>query len=198
MLSFPVGCSHELEKQVPHNEHVSQTVPINAVPVQNSLDETEVLAIMTGLIEKANHANYIASVICETDITMSEISGNTGNRMLRPYIEAENITDLEEYFYSVFETETAQKYLYPITNGITVNERTLPLYYDSENGLTLEYRALADPLFLGEWRTDSLDIISIEENTICASAEYSLCIHPTMCIPECYMQYMMKQVNPGN
>ena len=159
------------ETQVHSNQEVDDVEPI-------SVAESEAVIIMTELIEKANHANYISAGICEGNVNTIDLAGNTGTGTLENITGAESVEALEKYFYSVFETETAQKYLYPITTGITIDERTLPLYYDGERGLTLENRALADPLFLGEWKTDNIEIISSEQNVICASVPYTFVFAP--------------------
>lgn len=174
------GCSREKEEREIVGEQETQMQITHEVDEQESVfvTEPEAVLIMTELIEKANHANYISAGICERNVNTIDLAGNTGAGTLENITGAESVEDLEEYFYLVFERETAQKYLYPITTGITVDERTLPLYYDGDSGLTLENRALADPLFLGEWKTDDIEIISSEQNVICASVPYTFVYDP--------------------
>jgi len=174
------GCSREKEEREIIGEQDTQMQITHEVDEQENVfvTEPEAVRILNELIEKANHANYISAGICEGNVNTIDLAGNTGTGTHENITGAESVEDLEKYFYSVFETETAQKYLYPITTGITIDERTLPLYYDGESGLTLENRALADPLFLGEWKTDNIEIISSEQNVICASVPYTFVYAP--------------------
>lgn len=161
----------EQETQIHNNQETDEVESL-------AVAESEAAMIITELIEKANYANYVSSGICERNVNRIDLAGNIGIGVLENVIGAECVDDLEEYFYSVFEKETAQRYLYPITTGITINERTLPLYYDGDSGLTLDNRALADPLFLGEWQTNDIEIISSEQNVICASVPYTVVYAP--------------------
>lgn len=168
------SCSQNNEEQETQIHNDQETDEVESL----SAAESDAVMIVTELIERADYANYVSAGICERNVNTVDLAGNAGNGVLENVIGAESVEDLEEYFYSVFESETAKKYLYPITTGITINERTLPLYYDGDSGLTLENRALADPLFLGKWQTDDIEIISSEQNVICASVPYTFVYAP--------------------
>lgn len=169
LLCSLTGCSQETEELETQAQETAETT---------SLTDTEAEAILTELIEKANQANYISAGYYETTWHWSDLSGDLDDVVLVDRIGAESVTDIENYFYAVFTEETAEKYLFPITTGVTIQEQTLPLYVDGTSGLTLEKRALADPLLLGEWWTDDIAIVSVTKDSIYATATYSYAYAP--------------------
>ncbi len=162
-LLLLVGCGRLNDGNLQEGTQSDMATPIQEV---NVLTDKEAKVILAELMQKANHANIMSTGMWRYAKIDAEKSGQT-----LPNIQS--VADMEAYFHSVFAKETAEKYLYPLTTGITVNGRTLPLYGDGEEGLVTENRALADPLLLGTWMLDSVEILSVTEKDIFATATYN-------------------------
>ena len=94
--------NEEQETQIHNNQETDEAESY-------SVAESEAVMIVTELIERANYANYVSAGICERNVNTVDLAGNAGNGVLENVIGAESVEDLEEYFYSVFESETAKK-----------------------------------------------------------------------------------------